>query len=123
MNQTRENHISIGGLIAFSESEGILAEHANARQHIEACPDCDDLYRYLKSTLPNFSDCSHAEQLKFDQCPQSDMDYLSLFLTFSKSRPTTETATQLFKHFNDCYSCCENFVSDWNDYLTVKNSN
>lgn len=118
--QQPENHISIAQLIALAESGATSETNAALVAHLEQCPLCDELFRYLQSALAMLDDASHAEHLHPEACPQTDMDYISTFLTLLRARPDSEAKTKLFRHFNECYPCCENFVSDWNNYLQIR---
>lgn len=123
MQQKNRQHLLDGKLIALAQSQSTLDKNSAEMQHITKCPNCEDTYKYLvnySNIALNSKNSNSFEAFDMRACPDSDMDYLSLFLTFLNNGLSKEYAANLFKHLNDCYPCFEKFVINWNAYVSVK---
>ncbi len=91
--------------------------------HLTECPHCEDTYKYLvnySNNVLNSQKHDNFEAFDISTCPDTDMDYLSLFLTFLNNGLSKEHAANLFKHLNNCSPCFEKFVIDWTGYVSLK---
>ncbi len=123
MQQKPTKHLNYGKLVALAHPQSTLNKDSVAMQHLNECPHCEDTYKYLvnySTNVLNSEKNNNFETFDISTCPDTDMDYLSLFLTFLNNRLSKEHAANLFKHLNSCYSCFEKFVINWNAYVSVK---
>ncbi len=123
MHQKHTKHLNYGKLVALSHPQSTLNKDSVAMLHLTECPHCEDTYKYLvnySNNVLNSQKHDNFEAFDISTCPDTDMDYLSLFLTFLNNGLSKEHAANLFKHLNSCYSCFEKFVINWTAYVSVK---
>ncbi len=123
MNPKNANHLHYGKLIALAQLKSNSNKGSAEMLHINGCPQCEDIYKYLvsysKSAL-NPSNGKSIEPFIINNCPASDMDYIDLLLTILNDGLADEYAAKIFKHMNNCYACFEKFSIDWTAYVSVK---
>ncbi len=123
MQQKNRQHLLYGKLIALAQTQSTLDKNSDEMQHINKCPLCEDTYKYLvnySNIVLNSKNSNSFEAFDMSTCPDSDMDYISFFLTFLNNKFPKEHAASLFKHLNICYPCFEKFVINWNAYVSVE---
>jgi len=119
----RPQHLQIGELVGLTESQAVLEKNPQKWQHIKACPLCEDLYTFLHVYSKQVLTCEARpgiESFSFDTCPDSDMDQIVFFLTLLTQNLSETETTQLYRHLNDCYGCCEKLITNWSGFLSIK---
>ena len=123
MQQKHTKHLNYGKLVALAHPQSTLNKDSVEMRHLNECAHCEDTYKYLVNYSNNVLTSqknNNFEAFDISTCPDTDMDYLSLFLTFLNNGLSKELAANLFKHLNNCYPCFEKFEINWTAYVSVK---
>lgn len=129
MNHRKNNHLSLGQLIALSQPDIDFDDHPEKTKHFDQCNLCKENYGFVVNYKKEHQDqtdnivkeiLENCTARKSTTKPVDDIkNSVPLLVAVLDSNIPGEQRIEMLSHLNNCLRCLQSFAANWNDYLDM----